>query len=203
MTHAPQYPLQHYLHTSILNKSPTKFIKQESVRTLEPRSHAVLFNYLELDEPLIGQKAIWKYSFHTVRNMEVFKKLKIYPTCFCIFIVNSDWREIYSYFNNHSVYLQQNDTKTSGYGYIWIWFVSSYNDSYMTLSKSWSSVPEGIFFKFNFLLSLLTMQSYLALCQSRQAIITLCPLVWYRLSYGIFRIVGWSGMHASSSLSFN
>lgn len=54
MTHAPQYPVQHYLHTSILNKSPTKFIKQESVRTLEPRSHAVLFNYLELDEPLIG-----------------------------------------------------------------------------------------------------------------------------------------------------
>lgn len=58
MTHVPQYPLQHYLHTPLLNKSPTEFIKQESVRTSEPRSHAVLFNYLELDEPLIGQKAI-------------------------------------------------------------------------------------------------------------------------------------------------
>ena len=64
-------------------------MKQESVRTLEPRSHAVSFNYLELDEHLTGQKDIWKYSFYTVRNMEVFKKLKIYLMCFCIFISES------------------------------------------------------------------------------------------------------------------
>ena len=33
-------------------------MKQDSVRTLEPRSHAVSFNYLELDEHLTGQKDI-------------------------------------------------------------------------------------------------------------------------------------------------
>ena len=59
------------------------------MRTSEPRSHAILFNYLELDEHLIGQKAIWKYSFYTVRDMEVIKQLKIYLTCFCIFISES------------------------------------------------------------------------------------------------------------------
>lgn len=53
----------------------------------------VLFNYLELDEPLIGQKAIWKYSFHTVRDMEVFV-LKYTQDVFVFLSVNSDWGNI-------------------------------------------------------------------------------------------------------------